>query len=83
MHTIRRSLPQLAVVASAAWLGCARAAAACPDCVPIREARAAIAADPDFWSYVLLTGLPFLIVTCVALRVHRLGPPPPRKAPTP
>ena len=58
-----------------ACLGSARLAMACPDCAPIRAARAAILDDPDFWSYVLLTALPFVVVTLVAVWAHRMGRP--------
>jgi ABC-type multidrug transport system fused ATPase/permease subunit len=49
----------------------ATAWAACPDCVPGRVARATIGDDPAFWSYVLMTALPFLIMATVAALVHR------------
>ena len=37
-------------------------AAACPDCAPVRAARAAIQDDPAFWTYVLGTTLPFVLI---------------------
>jgi len=55
------------------WLGPARLAAACPDCPPIRAARAAIHDDPAFWTYVLLTALPFVLVVGIAGAAHRMG----------
>jgi hypothetical protein len=60
---------------AAVWLGPTRLAAACPDCAPIRAARAAIADDPAFWTYVLLTALPFVFVVAIAAAAHRLGRP--------
>jgi len=53
-----------------------RIAAACPDCPPIRAARAAIRDDPSFWTYVLLTALPFIVVVVIAAAAHRIGRPP-------
>jgi len=56
-------------------LGPARALAGCPDCAPIRAARAAIRDDPSFWTYVSLTALPFIIVALIAAAAHRVGRP--------
>jgi hypothetical protein len=52
-----------------------RLASACPDCAPLRAARAAIREDPAFGSLLLVTVLPFVIVALVAAGLHRLGRP--------
>ena len=66
----------LRVSAVVVCLAPARIAAACPDCPPIRAARAAIREDPSFWTYVLLTALPFVVVAGIAAAAHRSGRPP-------
>lgn len=55
------------------WLGPTRLVAACPDCAAIQAARAAIADDPSFWTYMLLTALPFVLVGAIAAAAHRMG----------
>ena len=64
-----------AVAVGLACLAPARVASACPDCPPIRAARAAIADDPAFWTYVLLTALPFIVVAGIAAAAYRIGRP--------
>lgn len=46
---------------------------ACPDCAPVREARDAIAADPDRWLYAIAVAAPFLVAAVVIAAVYRLG----------
>lgn len=55
------------------WLGVTRVATACPDCAPVRAARAAIQEDPAVWTYVLGTTLPFVIIGLVVVVAHRSG----------
>ena len=57
-------------------LGPSGAGAACPDCAPVRAARAAIGDDPSLWTYVVLTALPFVILALIAAAAHRVGRPP-------
>ncbi len=63
------------LVASVAGMLPVRAVAACPDCAPVRAARAAIHDDPAFWSYLLWTALPFVFMALVAAAAHRAGRP--------
>jgi uncharacterized membrane protein len=64
----------LPAVASLAVLGVAGDALACPDCVPGREARAALWNDPHLWDYVALLLLPFAAVAIGQALVSRKRP---------
>lgn len=46
---------------------------ACPDCAPVRAARAAIAADPERWSYAFAVAAPFVVASVVIALVYRAG----------
>lgn len=51
----------------------AATALACPDCAPVRAARAAVAADPGLWLHVLGTLAPFVVLAIAAGALHRTG----------
>lgn len=50
----------------------AQSSLACPDCAPVRAARAAIAEDPQRWLYALAVAAPFLIAALVVAGLYRL-----------
>lgn len=52
-----------------------RTSLACPDCPPVRQARATILHDPHMWTYIASVVLPFLVIGIVAAMVYRIGKP--------
>lgn len=48
----------------------------CPDCPPVRAARAAVADDPELWLHVLGVLAPFCVIAVVAGGLYRLGAAP-------
>lgn len=65
--------PAAAAIACATYAG---AAQACPDCAVGQQARAQVAADPNFWLYVGVMLLPFAAIA--AITAIRRGPQPDR-----
>jgi uncharacterized membrane protein len=64
---------------TAAAIACATLPAvvrACPDCAAGQQARAAITADPNFWTYVAVMLLPFALIGVIT--AIRRGPQPDR-----
>ncbi|MCY1059211.1 MULTISPECIES: hypothetical protein [Nannocystis] len=51
----------------------AQSSLACPDCAPVRAARAAIAADPERWLYAFAVAAPFVVASVVIALVYRAG----------
>jgi hypothetical protein len=63
----------IAAALSAFALVSAERAMACPSCETALQARAALSERGDFWSQLLIVTLPLLLMSLIAVALHRTG----------